>query len=82
MFIFMTTFSADYRNVLQELENAKDVIADLEDKFKAERTNLRGLATEQDRLQGSKAEVLSQLQRTESARILLNFNESHLKLPF
>ena len=82
MFIFMTTFSADYRNVLQELENAKDVIADLEDKFKAECTNLRGLATEQDRLQGSKAEVLSQLQRTESARILLNFNESYLKLPF
>ena len=60
---------------MQELENAKDVIADLEDKLKAERANLRGLTTEQDRLQRSKAEVLSQLQRTESVRIMINFLE-------
>ncbi|KAK2464002.1 hypothetical protein APHAL10511_003946 [Amanita phalloides] len=49
-----------------ELENAKRVIADLEDKLKGERANLRALTTEQDKLQRDKGEVLSQLQRTES----------------
>lgn len=55
---------------MQELDSAKRVIADLEDKLKAERANLRALTTEQNRLQRSKAEVLSQLQRTETVGIL------------
>lgn len=54
---------------MQELDSAKRVIADLEDELKAERANLRALTTEQNRLQRSKAEVLSQLQRTEAVGI-------------
>ncbi|KAF8639093.1 hypothetical protein AX17_001738 [Amanita inopinata Kibby_2008] len=49
-----------------ELETAKRVIADLEERLKGERANLRALTTEQDRLQREKDDVLSQLQRTES----------------
>ncbi|KAF8630539.1 hypothetical protein AX15_002860 [Amanita polypyramis BW_CC] len=49
-----------------ELERAKRVITDLEDRLKTERASLRALATEQDQLQREKAAVLSQLQRTES----------------
>ncbi|KAG5644884.1 hypothetical protein DXG03_007525 [Asterophora parasitica] len=51
---------------LQELDKAKRVITDLEATLKAERTQLRALTTEQNRVQREKSEVLSQLQRTES----------------
>ncbi|KIL69166.1 hypothetical protein M378DRAFT_70128 [Amanita muscaria Koide BX008] len=49
-----------------ELEKARRVIEDLEEKLRGERKNLRSLMAQQDRLQREKAEVLSQLQRTES----------------
>ncbi|KAM6497248.1 hypothetical protein JOM56_007721 [Amanita muscaria] len=49
-----------------ELEKARRVIEDLEEKLRGERKNLRSLMAQQDSLQREKAEVLSQLQRTES----------------
>jgi hypothetical protein len=51
---------------LQELDKARDVVADLEDELKAERSRLRGLNTEQGRFERQKNDVLLQLQRTES----------------
>ncbi|KAF8892193.1 hypothetical protein BD779DRAFT_1661469 [Infundibulicybe gibba] len=49
-----------------ELEKAKRTIADLESDLKAERSRLRALTTEHDRIQRDKNSVLTQLQRTES----------------
>lgn len=45
-------------------------MADLESNLKAERTRLRTLTTEQDRMQRDKQGILSQLQRTESVSTL------------
>lgn len=50
----------------QELERAKRMIVDLEAELQAERSRLRTLTTEQNRLQRQKEDVLTQLQRTES----------------
>lgn len=55
---------------LKELDRAKEVIADLEADLKSERTRLRVLATEQDRVQREKDNILLQLQRTESVGVL------------
>ncbi|KAJ7180785.1 hypothetical protein C8R46DRAFT_885504 [Mycena filopes] len=49
-----------------ELEEARRVISDLETDLKAERSRLRALSTEQDRVQRDKDNVLLQLQRTET----------------
>ncbi|KAJ6498301.1 hypothetical protein DFH09DRAFT_334683 [Mycena vulgaris] len=49
-----------------ELEEAKRVISDLEADLKSERSRLRGLSTEQNRVQREKENVLLQLQRTET----------------
>ncbi|KAJ7043757.1 hypothetical protein C8F04DRAFT_1366949, partial [Mycena alexandri] len=48
-----------------ELEEARRVISDLETDLKSERSRLRALSTEQDRVQRDKDNVLLQLQRTE-----------------
>ncbi|KAJ6619906.1 hypothetical protein B0H10DRAFT_2024000 [Mycena sp. CBHHK59/15] len=48
-----------------ELEEAKRVISDLEAELKSERSRLRGLSTEQTRVQREKENILLQLQRTE-----------------
>ncbi|KAJ7117849.1 hypothetical protein C8R44DRAFT_832392 [Mycena epipterygia] len=49
-----------------ELEEAKRVISDLEADLKSERSRLRSLSTEQNRVQREKENVLLQLQRTET----------------
>jgi hypothetical protein len=51
---------------LQELDQAKQTIADLEEDLKAERACLRDLAVEQTRAEREKENVLLQLRRTES----------------
>jgi len=50
----------------QDLDKAKKVITDLEANLKSERSKLRALTTEQNHVQREKADVLAQLQRTES----------------
>ncbi|KAJ7696511.1 hypothetical protein B0H17DRAFT_1158623 [Mycena rosella] len=49
-----------------ELEEAKRVISDLEADLKSERSRLRALSTEQNRVEREKENVLLQLQRTET----------------
>lgn len=51
---------------LQELDEAKQGIADLEGDLKAERSRLRVLTVEQTRAEREKENVLLQLRRTES----------------
>ena len=55
----------------QDLDKAKKVIVDLEASLKAERSQLRALTTEQNRMQREKADVLAQLKRTESVSFLI-----------
>ena len=55
----------------EDLDKAKKVIADLETSLKAERSQLRALTTEQNRMQREKADVLAQLKRTESVSFLI-----------
>ncbi|KAG1734078.1 uncharacterized protein EDB91DRAFT_620776 [Suillus paluster] len=50
----------------REVERAKAVIADLEAELQAERTRLRQMSTEQNRVQREKSDVARQLQRTET----------------
>ncbi|KAG2345767.1 hypothetical protein BDR05DRAFT_960035 [Suillus weaverae] len=50
----------------REVEKAKAVIADLEAELQAERTRLRQMSTEQNRVQREKSVVARQLQRTEA----------------
>lgn len=50
----------------QELDKAREAVADLEAELKAERSRLRSLNTEQGRFERQKNDVLLQLQRTES----------------
>ncbi|KAL0954003.1 hypothetical protein HGRIS_005160 [Hohenbuehelia grisea] len=52
--------------IQQELDNAKQVIAELEGDLKAERSRIRALGAEQNRVQREKDDVRAQLQRTES----------------
>ena len=49
----------------QDLEEAKETIAELEDDLKAERSRLRVLTVEQTRAEREKENVLLQLRRTE-----------------
>jgi myosin protein heavy chain len=49
----------------QELEEAKQTIAELEEDLKAERSRLRVLTVEQTRAEREKENVLLQLRRTE-----------------
>ncbi|KAJ7879992.1 hypothetical protein B0H14DRAFT_2708159 [Mycena olivaceomarginata] len=49
-----------------ELDEARRVISDLETNLKSERSRLRVLSTEQDRVQREKENILLQLQRTET----------------
>ena len=51
---------------LQELDEARQGIADLEGDLKAERSRLRVLTVEQTRAEREKENVLLQLRRTES----------------
>jgi hypothetical protein len=51
---------------LQELEEAKQTIAEMEEDLKAERSRLRVLIVEQTRAEREKENVLLQLRRTES----------------
>lgn len=50
----------------QELEKAKRTISVLENELSSERSRLRTLIGEQDRLQREKKQILTDLQRTES----------------
>jgi myosin protein heavy chain len=50
----------------QELDEAKQTIADLEEDLKAERSRLRVLTVEQTHAEREKENVLIQLRRTES----------------
>ncbi|OAX40162.1 hypothetical protein K503DRAFT_738032 [Rhizopogon vinicolor AM-OR11-026] len=50
----------------REIEKAKAVIADLEAELQAERTRLRQMSTEQNRVQREKGGITRQLQRTEA----------------
>ena len=51
---------------LQELDEAKRTIADLEEDLKAERARLRVLTVEETHIEREKENVLLQLRRTES----------------
>ena len=51
---------------LQELDEAKRTIADLEEGLKAERSRLRVLTVEETRIEREKENVLLQLRRTEA----------------
>ncbi|KAI0045417.1 hypothetical protein FA95DRAFT_1495451 [Auriscalpium vulgare] len=53
-------------SVQTELEQAKRVIADLEDDLKAERSRLRSITTKQTKAERDKDGILLQLKRTES----------------
>jgi ribosomal protein S6 len=53
---------------MQELEHAKQTISELEAALSLERAQLRSLTAEQDRMAREKKQVMTQLQRTESAR--------------
>ena len=55
----------------QELDKAKKVIADLEASLRTERSQLRALTTEQNRMQRETADVLTQLKRTESVSLVI-----------
>jgi hypothetical protein len=61
-FFFLLIVSSN----LQELDQAKQAIADLEEDLKAERACLRDLTVEQTRAEREKENVLLQLRRTES----------------
>ncbi|EEB95257.1 hypothetical protein MPER_05801, partial [Moniliophthora perniciosa FA553] len=54
------------QDLQNELERAKLTISSLEENLKVERSRLRGMTTEQNRITREKEEVLLQLKRTES----------------
>ncbi|ESK89340.1 hypothetical protein Moror_16258 [Moniliophthora roreri MCA 2997] len=54
------------QDLQNELEKAKLTISSLEENLKVERSRLRGMTTEQNRITREKEEVLLQLKRTES----------------
>jgi hypothetical protein len=56
----------------REIEKAKAVIADLEADLQAERTRLRQMSTEQNRVQREKSGITRQLQRTEAVCPITN----------
>ena len=53
-------------DIAQELENARKTMQELEGELKLERSRLRNLDTQQDRMQRDKDSLLNQLRRTES----------------
>jgi hypothetical protein len=63
---------ATANGMLQELAKAKEAIAVFEAELKSERARLRGLVADQGKAEREKANVLLQLERTESV--------SHLRL--
>ena len=50
----------------QELEKTRQVVTELEEQLRAERSRLRSLTTEQSKAERQKEAVVLQLQRTES----------------
>jgi chromosome segregation ATPase len=65
----------------REIEKAKAVIADLEADLQAERTRLRQMSTEQNRVQREKSGITRQLQRTEAVCPITNSKSaSNLKI--
>lgn len=60
----------------REIEKARAVIADLEAELQAERTRLRQMSTEQNRVQREKSGITRQLQRTEAVRSMTNFRST------
>ena len=52
--------------IVQELDMAKRTISVLESELSSERSRLRTLITEQERMQREKKQILTDLQRTES----------------
>lgn len=60
----------------EELGQAKKVISDLEEELKTERARLRTLNTEQGRWDREKQDILLQLRRTESVRLLFSSSAS------
>jgi myosin protein heavy chain len=64
-FIFFVECFSNSSN-LQELDEAKQTIADLEEDLKAERSRLRVLTVEETHIEREKENVLLQLRRTES----------------
>ena len=65
-FVFTTVFVLI--TLQQELERAKQTISVLETELSSERSRLRTMMTEQDRMQREKKQILTDLQRTESVR--------------
>ena len=53
------------RRTLQELDDAKRTIEELEDELKAQRTRMRSMTTEQSRAERERESVLMKLKRTE-----------------
>lgn len=54
--------------MLQEVEKAKQMIEELEDQLKVERSRLRTLTTEQNQAEQQREAVVLQLRRTETVR--------------
>jgi septal ring factor EnvC (AmiA/AmiB activator) len=63
----------------QELDEAKQAIAELEEDLKAERSRLRVLTVEQTRAEREKENVLLQLRRTECDMEDVNLQLQHVK---
>ena len=57
--------------IMQELDTAKRTISVLESELSSERSRLRTLITEQERMQRDKKQILTDLQRTESVGCFL-----------
>jgi len=63
--------------IVQELDMAKRTISVLESELSSERSRLRTLITEQERMQREKKQILTDLQRTESVGRFFFFGSSH-----
>ncbi|KAI0352396.1 hypothetical protein OH77DRAFT_1498058 [Trametes cingulata] len=66
-------------SVYQELEKARQTMAELEAQLKAERSRLRALTTEQTKAQREKEAVLLDLRRTESDMAEIREQLQHMK---
>ena len=64
--------------IVQELDMAKRTISVLESELSSERSRLRTLITEQERMQREKKQILTDLQRTESVGRFF-FGSNHKK---
>ncbi|KZV68006.1 hypothetical protein PENSPDRAFT_583044 [Peniophora sp. CONT] len=72
--------SSFFLHDLQELDEAKRTIAELENELKAQRTRMRTLTTEQSRAERDRESVLMKLKRTESEIVDVKNELQRLKL--